>query len=168
MKDVLVQSSLYIDGSSYAGRVIEITPPKLALKAQEYKAGGMLSAVDIPNGEIEKMEASFVLGVQDSEVLTRFSLIQGSKVALTIRGATVGQDGAAKPVIINMTGTITEIDDGSWKGGEEVTQTISLTLTYYKRQFDGQTLIEFDVVNMLAMVNGVDQLAGIRSALGLA
>ena len=116
--------------------------------------------------KLKKWKPILPLGVQDSEVLTRFNLIQGSKVALTIRGAAVGQDGKAKPVVINMTGTITEIDDGTWKGGEEVTQKISLTLTYYKRQIDGQTLIEFDVINMLAMVNGVDQLASIRSALG--
>lgn len=113
------------------------------------------------------MEVSFILGVQDSDTLVRFNLIEGSKVAMTIRGALSSEDGDAKAVAINMTGTITEIDDGTWKSGEEVTQKVSLTLTYYKRTVDGQVLIEFDVVNMVANINDVDQLAGIRTALGL-
>ena len=35
------------DGNSYRGQVTEITQPKLAMKLEEYRAGGMIGPVKV-------------------------------------------------------------------------------------------------------------------------
>jgi len=42
-----------------------------------------------------------------------------------------------------------------------------MSVTYYKLEIDGRVMYEIDVVNMVQVINGVDQLAGDRAALGL-
>jgi len=44
---------------------------------------------------------------------------------------------------------------------------ISLALSYYKLTHGPLVVQELDVVNMIAKQNGVDMLAGLRSALGI-
>lgn len=39
--------NLHQDGESYLGQVNEVTRPKLAIKAESYRAGDMLGKVDI-------------------------------------------------------------------------------------------------------------------------
>ena len=38
------------DGNSYRGQVTEITQPKLAMKLEEYRAGGMIGPVKVNLG----------------------------------------------------------------------------------------------------------------------
>ena len=40
-------------------------------------------------------------------------------------------------------------------------------LSYYREVLNGQTLIEIDLVNMIETVNGFDNLAATRTALGI-
>lgn len=42
-----------------------------------------------------------------------------------------------------------------------------MSLTYYKLEIDGRLLYEIDPLGMKRVVNGVDQLAAQRTALGL-
>ena len=39
---ILKNFSAFVDGRGYAGRVDEITLPKLTIKMEEYRAGGMM------------------------------------------------------------------------------------------------------------------------------
>ncbi len=41
---ILKNFNVFVDGRGYAGRIDEISLPKLAIKTEEYRAGGM----DIP------------------------------------------------------------------------------------------------------------------------
>ena len=49
------------DGNSYRGQVTEITQPKLAMKLEEYRAGGMIGPVKVNLG-VEGLEAQFKMG----------------------------------------------------------------------------------------------------------
>ena len=44
---------------------------------------------------------------------------------------------------------------------------MTLALRYYKLEIDGETIHEIDVENMTRVINGTDQLAARRRALGL-
>jgi P2 family phage contractile tail tube protein len=48
-----------------------------------------------------------------------------------------------------MTGFIETLDEGEWKDGEGVPLKLGMSLRYYKRERDGQLLIEYDPINMV-------------------
>ena len=165
--DILRNVNLFVDGRGYAGKVEEMTLPKLAPTLQEYKAGGMSAPVDVPMGSHEKLEAELTLKAFDPEVLKLFNVNPGSDVPFTARGALQDDNGAIRGVVVTMRGLIKEYDMGTWKAAEEVQLKLGLSLRYYKLEYDGATLIEADPIGMTLVVNGVDQLAKTREALGL-
>ncbi|MNR67663.1 Phage tail tube protein FII [compost metagenome] len=56
---------------------------------------------------------------------------------------------------------------GDWKPAGEAEIKHALKLVYYKLEIDGRVMYEIDPINMIQVVDGVDQLAAERSALGL-
>ena len=73
------------DGNSYRGQVTEITQPKLAMKLEEYRAGGMIGPVKVNLG-VEGLEAQFKMGGYMTELIKEFGgKIDGS--ALRFAGA---------------------------------------------------------------------------------
>lgn len=166
IQDVLKNMNLFVDGRGYAGNVDELTLPKLALKTEEHRAGGMDAPVELDMG-MEKLECDFTLSKFDKEVLKLFGLAPGNLVPLTMRGAVESDDGVVTPVVVALRGIIREIDYGSWKPGDKATVKASLALRYYKLTHGDEVLHEIDTENMVRKVNGIDQLAAIKFALGM-
>jgi Bacteriophage tail tube protein len=165
--NIIKNMNLFIDGKSYAGKIDEFTPPKLTLKTEEHRAGGMDTSVDIDMG-MEKMEAAFILSDYNPDTLKLFGLTDGSTVPLTARAA--AQDdatGTVVPILIEMRGKCKEIDSGTWKAGDKAPTTYALSLSYYKHTVNGTVIHEIDVENMIRKINGVDQLEKIREAIGI-
>ncbi len=158
--------NLSVDGYGFAGNIESFKPPKLSLKTSDHRAGGMDSSVPVEMG-MEALEASFVLTGHFPEVLTLWGVVVGEKPQITARGSVESGNGTATPVVINMRGLITDIEDGDWKPGEDNTQTFTIKPEYYKREQGGVVLHEIDVPNMIRKINGVDQLEARRNALGL-
>ena len=52
---ILKNFNVYVDGRGYAGRVDELTLPKLTIKTDEYQWAGMSAPVEIDMG-LEKLE----------------------------------------------------------------------------------------------------------------
>ena len=52
---ILKNFNLFVDGRGYAGRVDEITLPKLTIKTEEFQGAGMSAPVEIDLG-MEKLE----------------------------------------------------------------------------------------------------------------
>lgn len=157
--------NLFVDGRGYAGRVDELTPPKLALKTEEYRAGGMDAPVELDMG-METLGMEATLSEYDPEILKLFGLTTGAVKQITLRGALEGDSGVV-PVVINVRGAIKEIDLGNWKAGDKTQKKISIACRYFKYSQDGQELVEIDVENMIRKIGGVDQLAAQRKALGI-
>ena len=162
--NILKNFSISVDGKGYAGNAEEFKPPKLGVKTEDHRAGGMDSSIAIDMG-MEALETSFVLTGHFPEVLSTWGVAVGEKTQLTARGALESYDGTVKPVVINMRGTVTSIEDGSWKAGDKNNQTFTMKLEYYKREQDGTILHEIDIPNMKRVVNGKDRLEEIRNAI---
>ncbi len=160
---ILKNFNVFVDGRGYAGRVDEITLPKLTIKTEEYQGAGMSAPVEIDMG-MEKLEMDLTFSEYDQELFKLFGLTNGSEFALTIRGALQGT-GDTLPVIINVRGYFKEMDFDSWKPAEKATLKCSVTCNYYKLTIDGVELIEIDPVNMIRTVNGIDQLSKIKEIL---
>ena len=166
LDDILKNMALFVDGRGYAGNVEELTLPKLALKTEEFRNGGMDAPIEVEMG-MEKLESEFTLTRFDKNVLKLFGLAPGQLTPLTIRGAVVSDDGTQTPVVVNMQGIVREMDPGNWKPGDKATLKVSLSLRYYKLTHGGDVLHEIDIPNMVRTIGGIDQLAATRSALGL-
>lgn len=165
-RDVLKNINVFVDGRGYAGQVDEMNLPKLTLKQEEYRGGGMDVATEIPMG-MEKLNADFSLISFDANVLALFGVAVGQNVPFVFRGALESFDGTTKPVIATMRGRINELDPGTWKPGDKPTLKCSLSLDYYKLEHNGAVIHEIDVINMVRVINGTDALAAQRSALGI-
>jgi hypothetical protein len=164
--DVRKNMNIFVDGRGYAGQAEEFNAPKLALKLEEFRAGGMDAPIDLDMG-LEKMESDFTLVKYDSKVLALFGIANGSSVPFVAREALESFDGTVTPVIHTMRGRIKEMDAGSSKPGEKASLKITMSLTYYKLQHGSTVVQEIDVPNMKHIINGVDRLAAQRSALGM-
>lgn len=154
------------NGNSYKGQITEITQPKLALKLEEYRAGGMMGAVKVNLG-LEPLEVQFKMGGYMTELLKEFGgSIDG--VALRFAGAYQQDDtDEVTGIELVMRGRFGEIDNGSSKTGDDTEQSYTVPLTYYKVIENGKDLIEIDMLNSIFMVNGIDRLAEHRRAIGL-
>ncbi len=162
---ILKNFQLFVDGFGYAGKVEELTPPKLTIKTEELRAGGMDAPVEIDMG-MEKIETNFILIEFDPQVLVRFGLVSGNAVALTLRGALV-DDTTTTPMTIRAQGMFKEIDMGKFKAGDKPTMTCSVTCRYYLLEIGGKQIVEIDIDNMTRVIDGKDQLAEVRAAIGL-
>jgi P2 family phage contractile tail tube protein len=84
LNDVLKNMSLFVDGRGYAGNIEELNLPKLTMKTEEFRAGGMDAPVEVDMG-MEKLECDFTLTRFDKDLLKLFGLAPGNTVSLTER-----------------------------------------------------------------------------------
>ncbi|MBB4266882.1 phage major tail tube protein [Roseospira visakhapatnamensis] len=157
--------TLFVDGHGYAGRVDELTPPKLTIKAEEYRAGDMDAPLDIDMGQ-EKLSLEASVGEYDAALWRQWGLSEGHEVAVTLRGSQ-GHGLAEEPVLLAARGMVTEVDPGGWKPGDANTCKLTMTLAYYRAEIAGSEVIEIDVINGVRGIGGVDVLAARRRNLGL-
>lgn len=166
MPRVLKNMNLFVDGRGYAGRIDEIELPKLTLKTEEHRAGGMDLPVDIDLG-MEKLESTMTFSDYDPELFKFFGLLDGAQTQITVRGAIQKQGEEAIPVVINLRGGWKELDTGSWKPGDKSTLKAAMAIIYYKLAISGEELAEVDAQNLVRRIGGKDQLASIRAAIGM-
>lgn len=164
--EVLTNTNLFVDGTSFAGDVPSFTPPKVTIKTEEFRGGGMAGSIDMAMG-VEKLEASFVTTGMRRESLRFFGLADQTACNAVFRGAFKGQKGRIKPVVATVRGMLKEVDSGDWKAGEKAEIKHAMTLSYYKLEVDGRVIYEIDMVGAVLVIDGVDQLADVRAALGL-
>ena len=164
---ILKNANLFIDGTGYAGRIDEITLPKLSSSTEEHRAGGMDGPVQIDMG-MEALEATFVLSDFDENVFAKFGVLENNEIPCTVRGSIQAQGtGEAQPVVANLRGGWTTLDPGTWKPGDKNTLTDTMAVRYYKLTINGVEVVEIDIPKMIRRIGGVDQLAQQRGHLGI-
>ncbi|ROS05672.1 hypothetical protein EDC56_1218 [Sinobacterium caligoides] len=162
---VLKNFNLFVDGVGYAGIVDELSLPKLGLHTAEISAAGMDAPIDIDMG-MKKLTCQFTLSEYDVNSISHFGLGDGAQVSLKIRGALDNEEGVT-PMVVTLHGAWSEVDFGKWKAGEKTSLKVNVSLRYYKLSIGGKDLVEVDVLNMKRIINGVDQLATTRDAIGI-
>ena len=163
---VLKNMNLFVDGRGYAGRIDEIELPKLTIKSEEHRAGGMDLPVEIDLG-MEKLEANLTLSDYDPALFKLFGLVDHQGVQITVRGAIQAQGSAAIPVVVNLRGGWKELDAGTWKPGDKSALKVAVAASYYKLSIDGEELVEVDAINLVRKVGGTDQMEAVRAAIGV-
>lgn len=162
----LVNMNLFVDGKGFAGQVTSITLPKLKRKTDEHRSGGMDGPVKMGMG-MEAMEASFSLTGMATDALVFFGLADDTAFNGNFRGAFKDQKGTVVPVIATFRGMLEEIDMGDWKPGDKAENKYSIAPSYYKLEVDGQVIYELDYLNNVRVINGKDEAAEERAAIGM-
>ncbi|RZG78574.1 phage major tail tube protein [Acinetobacter sp. WCHAc060033] len=165
-QDIRKNFNIFVDGRGYAGNSDEANMPELALKTEEYRAGGMDAPVDITMG-MEKLTADFTLNSHSRDVLSLFGIREGNKTKITVREHMESWDGTTTAVVHNLEGKIVKINQGTSKPGEAPKDKYDLSLSYYKQTIGGKVVHEVDVENMVRIIDGVDILAPVRENLGM-
>ncbi|KWC72019.1 MULTISPECIES: phage major tail tube protein [Burkholderia] len=164
--ETLHNCNAFIDGRGYAGRATSVTPPKLKIKTDDFRAGGMDATVKIDQG-MEALDASFAMSTMEYEVLRFFGLVDQGAFNGVFRAGFKDRSGKTKAVAVYMRGMLYEVDPGEWKPGDKVDAKYSVSCDYYKMEIDGAIVHEIDVFACKRVINGVDQLADMRKALGM-
>ncbi|RDL18510.1 hypothetical protein D884_03331 [Pseudomonas sp. URMO17WK12:I10] len=164
--ETLANTNMFVDGVSFQGDVPSLTLPKLTLKTEEHRAGGMDMGIELDMG-MEKMEANFTTTGVRKESLKFFGLADGNAFNGTFRGSFKGQRGATKAVVVTLRGMLKELDMGDWKAGDKAEVKHGIAVAYYKLEVGGELIYEIDPIGMKRVINGTDQLASQRSDLGL-
>lgn len=165
--DILRNVNAFVDGRGYAGRISMLQLPKLTVKTEDYRGGGMDGTARIDMG-LEPMEAMLESNAIDADLLQSWGVGEGNLTPWTFRGAVAdGVGGTVKAVVAEIRGYCSELDLGDWKPGEVVPMKCKVEARYYKLQHDGVVAHEVDVDNMVRIVNGTDVLAAQRTALGI-
>lgn len=162
----LKDMNLYGDGDSWKGEVPEVTVPKLVLKMEEWRGGGMLGPVMIDQG-FDKIEFEFKAGGLLLSPLKQFGAVTVDAAQLRFAGAYQNDaTGTVNAVEIVARGRYSEVDFGSQKPGDDTETTYKMACSYYKLILDNQELLEVDLVAGIFTVFGVDRRAEIREAIG--
>jgi P2 family phage contractile tail tube protein len=155
--------NLSVAGKGYLGAVEEVVLPKLKIKTQEFKAGGMDTPIELDHG-LEKLECSFTMANYDPDLFKAFDITPGKQVAIVMRGA-IEEDSKTTAIELKLEGGFKEMDMGTWKSGEMVKLKVQMALKKYELLSDGQEQIFVDVLNMVRRIQGVDLLEAAREAI---
>ena len=163
---VLYDTNLFMGGISFSGDVPSVTLPKITVKTDSFRGGGMGGEIEMDMG-LEKLEASFVTTGVRREAMKYFGLADQTACNAVFRGAFKGLAGKVTPVIAKLRGLLKELDMGDWKPGDKAENKYAIALQYYKLEIDNRVMYEIDMVNCVRVIDGVDQMADVRNALGL-
>lgn len=151
----------YADGVGYAGRITEGKPPTLAIKTEDFEGGGLGGPVALDMGQMEKMESEISIGEYNPEL---HALIGKADVLHTLRGAQ-GDDAQTEAVIYQMRGPIMSIEPEAFGKGAKGIK-VKIVPRMLKVSIGGREIVHIDLERNIRAIGGVDQMAGIRQALG--
>lgn len=163
----LKNMNLSVDGQGYKGEVMEVIPPKITSKLQDYRAGGMHAALDIDLG-LEKLEVEVKYGGFMRHIFAGLGshIVDGTYHRYV--GAYQSDDtGEYTKVELIMLGRYSEVDMGSSKVGDDTENMSKSTLAYYQLRIDDVEVLTIDILNHVYRVDGVDRLAEERAILGI-
>ena len=159
---ILKAFNITVDGRGYAGKGTTATLPVVKLKTEDHRGGGMDGPVAIDMG-MEKLECSIAIAEMTAELMATV----GTRASLTLRGSLEDGNGPPRPAIARLKGLWTEANPGDWKPGEKGEAKHMCSPEFYSLHIGGREVYYIDVPNAIRRINGVDQLAGRRAAIGV-
>ncbi|MCG2663351.1 phage major tail tube protein [Brevundimonas sp.] len=154
----------FIDGFGMIGLTTGGKLPPIKAKTEAYRDGGMDGEDELEFG-IEKLEAELTFSEMNERVL---GAVLSRNTPITLRGSMEGEGGSAVvPVIGQMRGLVTSADPGEWGDPKKGEVKLALTPNYYRLRIGSAEIYEIDLLNGIRRINGTDQLAARRAALGV-
>jgi len=161
---LLKNFNIYLDGDSYAGRCDSVTLPNITAVVESHRAGGMNGSVEVEvevELGLELMTMSLVISDFDPKLVALFNQ---ANLPITLRGSVQAQHQKGEPVVINIRGLHKGLEFGDWSGGSKSTQTLQISLNYFRYRQKDVEYAEIDLLNMVQKIGGIDQLADDRAS----
>lgn len=166
MPRVLKNMNLFVDGTGLLGLCDEVHLPDLRLKVDEHRGGGMDAPISIDMG-MDKLELGFTMSEYNENIFAQFGLVSQNAVQVTFRGA-MQNDDSTTPILILANGMYTDLNMGTSKPGDRNKFEAKIALRKYHLTIGARSLVEIDIDNFTRIIDGADQLLGMRACLGIA
>ena len=161
---ILKGFSASVDGRGYIGRIETCKLPDLTIQTESYRGAGMDAPVSHDMG-MEALSVSLTFAEYDPNLITLFGLMSAN-TAVVLRGAVQRQGEQSGSVVIRLTGGCKQVARDNWQQGQKGSMTVVFDCNKYTEEQDGAVLVDIDIINMVRVIGGVDQLASMRAALG--
>ncbi len=166
----LINFRVYENGTDLLG-VSDVQLPSLEYMTETVKGAGIAGEIDSPAlGHFGSMTMTL-----NWRAVTKPILRLGAPKAheLDLRGAIQKYEAATgeylvTPLKVKVRSIPKKTDPGKMDVGATSDASNEFEVIYLKIDLDGETLVEIDKYNYLCVIEGVDYLAQVRSALGLA
>lgn len=164
--NVFKNGSLYVDGENYVGQVKTFSPPDITETTIDLDGGGMIGTVDAFTG-FEKLEPEFTMQSWDPDIMALYGIRTGNELGVTYRAHLEDQDGEGTPAALIFRGRIKQLSLGDLAGREQNEPSYMMSAHYHRLEIDGNTILELDFRNHIAMINGVDVWEQARENMGI-
>jgi hypothetical protein len=143
--------------------------PGLEEGTAEWSAGGGIGAVEVGTGKLKPLQFGFKLKGPQPDVLVQFGLGKKRRTNYTVYG--VLRDKRTGGVVQGKTileGRMTKVEGEDYKSGELAGFDHAVTeIFHFEHYVGGRELYYFDYLTSTWRVDGEDQNADVRGALGL-
>lgn len=165
----ITNANIYIDGLNLWGTAEEVTMPDVKAAMAEFKALGNIGKVELFSG-IDKMELKIKWNSKFADVdklMADFTKTRNIQVRQNIDVYSGSALSARQPLVTYLRGTSKQIQAGNQKPHDNVETESQFNITYIKQEINGVEVFEFDAMNNIYRVDGVDLLAQYRANLGI-
>lgn len=168
VEETIISCAVYEDSTEYMG-VAEVQLPELSRITQEVSGAGINGTYNAPvagNFEAMSMTMNFRTPTRG-----QVSLFENRVHMLDLRVAQQQRDPATGKVssvaVKHVVGaTPVKLAPGKVAPASTADASGEYAVTYYAMFIDGEKVIEIDLLNFICIINGVDELAEVRKALG--
>jgi P2 family phage contractile tail tube protein len=159
---------MHIDGADFGYATEEVTIPIPTPVTQEYRGGGMDLGVALPMMAIEPLESTVKMSGHDVDIMKLMALGPNNETRVHFRGGVLSEvNGVIQAHVVIMQGNINGGSHDTWQRGEKSGLEFVLNgISYFKYTVEDETIHEIGSYPPKRIVNGVDQLASLNSALG--
>ncbi len=164
----LTNGNCYADNKSFLGKADEIELPSLKFMKADHNPLGLAGVVEYAT-KLEKMRGKIKWNCFYSDVLKKFANPFKS-IQLMFRGnleTYTGSDRTAQQAyVVTMTINSDGVPAGNIKPGDNAEAETEFSATYMKLEIAGVIVYEFDAINNIFFVDGVDIFKEFRENIG--
>jgi P2 family phage contractile tail tube protein len=166
----LTDFRVYRSGTDDLKGIADLQLPSLEPLKDTVKGAGILGEYESPTvGHFGSMKLTMNWRTITSD---QISLLKGQNERFDCRGAFQDFDAASgqrttRQVRVVVQGPVMKVDPGKFEQGANSGGSSDIEAMYLKIDIDGRNVFELDKLNYKCVIDGVDVLASIRTALGL-
>lgn len=168
MRHILQGFTMFMDGLDFGIDTEEVDLPLPRPVTQEYRGGGMDTAINQAMSAIEALEVTVKMSGHNPEILKRMALRPGRTTRVTFRGGVLRElDGGIATHVCIVEGAINGSSRDRWQRGEKSgLEFVMNSLRYMRYEADTDIIHEIQAWPPKRIINGINQLAELNTALG--
>lgn len=166
----LIAFRVYADGSTDLKGLADINLPQFASMVDTVSGAGIAGEYESPTiGHFQSMKIMFNWRTPTKEFLR---MLRQQSQRLDCRGAFQNYDAGTgthqtSSMRVVVQGMPTNVNPGNFATGAGSDASSEFEVMYIKIEIDGRTIVEYDKLNYIFVVDGVDYLAAVRATLGI-